>query len=408
MKNYYHNRRTFIRTGVLSVAGTLIAKASYAGIRRENELNLKPELKEDKKIITRKLGKTGIVLPVVSMGVMRADNPSLVKTALAKGIVHLDTAHGYQEGRNETMLGALLKDYPRDSFVISTKVHIGGMNDKGEFTADTKPGELLEKLDISLSRLNMDHVDILYVHGLGTRQSVMYKPVIKELIKIKKSGKARFLGVSTHSNMPDVINAAIDAKIYDVVLTSYNYQMKDWKEMNDAVKRASDSGLGVIAMKTMAGGFKNKERTEKVNTKAALKWALQNESIHTAIPGYTSFDQLDESFGVMEDLNLTEQEKGDLFNGEISASLFCQGCQSCAGSCRKKLPVPDLMRAYMYTYGYRDYRKAHEVLLADERVTGSPCSDCDSCTVNCIKGFNISQRIEDVSRLKNIPADLLC
>jgi uncharacterized protein len=406
MKHSNFNRRSFLKTGVFTVAGTFIAEASFASITGEKERIQVPDSKDEKKIITRKLGKTGIILPVVSMGVMRADNPSLVKAALAKGIIHLDTAHGYQEGRNETMLGTLLKDYPRESFIISTKVHIGGMNDAGEFTADTKPGELVEKLDISLGRLNMDHVDILYVHGLGTRQAVMYKPVIKELNKIKKSGKARFLGVSTHSNMPDVINAAIDAEIYDIVLTSYNYQMKDWKEMNDAINRASDEGLGVIAMKTMAGGFKNKERTEKVNTKAALKWALLNESIHTAIPGYTSFDQLDESFAVMEDLDLTEQEKSDLFNGPVSASLFCQGCQDCAGSCRKKLPVPDLMRAFMYTYGYRDYWKAKEVLMADERVSSSPCSDCESCTVSCIKGFNIAERISDVSRLKNIPADL--
>ena len=400
------NRRSFLKAGVLGTAGVFASKIASAGDKPETMRNSFTVKNEGNKIITRTLGRTGIALPVVSMGVMRADNPNLVKAALSKGVVHLDTAHGYQEGRNETMLGLLLKDYPRNSFLISTKIHIGGMNEAGEFTPETKPGELQEKLEISLSRLKMEYVDILYIHGLGTRQAVLYKPVIKELQKIKKSGKARFLGVSTHSNMPDVINAAADAEIYDIVLTSYNYQMKDWKEMNDAIQRAAKEGIGIIAMKTMAGGFKDKARTVPVNTRAALKWVFQNENIHTAIPGYTSFEQLDESFSVMEDINLTEEEKKDLFDSPVSASLYCLGCKGCQDNCKMRLPVQDLMRAYMYTYGYRDYKKAQEVLTAGNRIPASVCSDCNSCSVNCIKGFDVAQRIRDVSRLSEVPADL--
>jgi len=52
----------------------------------------------------RMLGRTGIQVPIVSMGVMNADNPNLVRAALDGGIFLLDTAHGYQDGRNEEML----------------------------------------------------------------------------------------------------------------------------------------------------------------------------------------------------------------------------------------------------------------------------------------------------------------
>ena len=55
-------------------------------------------------------------VPVISFGVMRADNPNLCKAAYEKGIKLFDTANGYQNGNNETMLGNLLKDYPRNSF----------------------------------------------------------------------------------------------------------------------------------------------------------------------------------------------------------------------------------------------------------------------------------------------------
>ena len=60
-----------------------------------NEKSLSAEVQEEKeeKIIYRTLGKTGIKLPVITMGVQNSDNPNLVRAALDAGMVHLDTAH---------------------------------------------------------------------------------------------------------------------------------------------------------------------------------------------------------------------------------------------------------------------------------------------------------------------------
>ena len=62
--------------------------------------------------IYRSLGKTGIRIPIVSMGVMNANNPQLVQAALDAGIVLFDTAHMYQGGRNEEMIGKVIKGSP--------------------------------------------------------------------------------------------------------------------------------------------------------------------------------------------------------------------------------------------------------------------------------------------------------
>jgi hypothetical protein len=87
----------------------------------------------------RMLGRTGIEVPIVSMGVMNADNPNLVRAALDGGIFLLDTAHGYQEGRNEEMLGTVIKDRKRDSFVLATKVHLSTLDRKtGLFSKETR------------------------------------------------------------------------------------------------------------------------------------------------------------------------------------------------------------------------------------------------------------------------------
>jgi len=118
MENKKFNRRRFIKNGILGLAGTAAGNAFLkAGLRHS-----KRPLGEKENFIYRTLGKTGIKLPVVNMGVMNADNPNLVAAALDAGIVLLDTAHGYQNGKNEEMIGGVIKERKRDSYVLATKV----------------------------------------------------------------------------------------------------------------------------------------------------------------------------------------------------------------------------------------------------------------------------------------------
>ena len=90
-----------------------------------------------------------------------------------------------------------------------------------------------------------------------------------------------------------MLDAAVECGIYDVVLTAYNFRQKNKEEMGEAMARAAKTGIGIVAMKTQAGAYWDKERQEPINMKAALKWALQNENVHTSIPGFTAFDQLE-------------------------------------------------------------------------------------------------------------------
>jgi aryl-alcohol dehydrogenase-like predicted oxidoreductase len=355
---------------------------------------------EKKPVIRRPLGATGIELPVVSMGVMRADNPELVRAALAAGLVHLDTAHFYQKGRNETMLGEVLKDYKRDAYVISTKVPPADGEGDAAVTA------WLEKLDLSLARLKLTYVDILYLHGVSSRGETLNPSMLEALQRAKKSGRARHIGVSTHKNEPEVLDAAVESGVIEVVLAAINFQQDYREELSHAVDRAGKAGIGVVAMKTMAGGFHDKERKRPVNCAAALKWSLQNPRVTTAIPGMTSFDMLAENARVNEDLTLTEEERSDLVYGPAQGGLYCQGCEICVKGCQHQLPIPEFMRAYMYTYGYRDLALARD-LLTRHATVGAECSTCVTCTAVCVKGFDIAGRIADVRRVKDIPEEFL-
>jgi len=382
------NRRNFLKLSAATGAAMALIPTGIQA--HENEMN-------KKKLPVRTLGKrTGIKLPVLSMGVMRADNTSVVKAAYNSGIVHFDTANGYQNGKNEEMLGEFFADKPRESFVLATKI--------GEKRSDEAASNFIEKFETSMKRLKMSYVDILYFHGLSTEEDVNYTPVLEVMLKLKKEGRVKYLGLSTHSGEPVAINAAVNNGNYDVVLTSYNYTQKHLAELNPAIDRAAKAGLGIVAMKTMAGGYLDRERTQKVNTRAALKWALQNPNIHTAIPGFTSFDMLEESLDAAMNLKMTKEENKYLAMGYDT--MYCQGCRLCEVQCPKRLPIPEMMRAYMYSYGYKSPILAKEVI--DElALNDNPCGDCSACTVKCTNGFQVAQKIKDISRLQYVPQEFL-
>jgi len=109
------NRRDFLKLSATVSAGALIVPGATAStFTKENEKN--------DTIPVRILGRTGVQLPILSMGVMRADNPNVLRAAHNSGIFHFDTAHGYQNGRNEEMVGTFFQGKPRDTYFIGTKV----------------------------------------------------------------------------------------------------------------------------------------------------------------------------------------------------------------------------------------------------------------------------------------------
>jgi predicted aldo/keto reductase-like oxidoreductase len=403
--NTQNSRRNFIKKSLSSIAGAAILQPF---LRPKGE-NKTPDNQKKSTFIYRKLGKTGITLPIVSMGVANTGNANLVRAALDAGVCYFDTGHYYSKGKNEEMLAGAFKGRPRDSFFVSTKV-LAEYEDhvKGTYTEKAKPGNFIKKFEISLKRLQMEYVDIFLLHNVGNRESALYESLMTAMVRLKKQGKARFIGVSTHINEPEVIRAAAESHVYDVIMTAYNFRQPHKDKVKKAISEAVKSGLGVIVMKTQAGVYWDKERKHPINPGAALKWVLQDENVHTAIPGITSFDQLELDLSVMEDLELTPREISDLQLNRDTAmkGLYCAQCEVCRGQCRFNLDIPTLMRSYMYTYGYQSPLKAREVLEAKVR-SDITCRECSSCAVTCTMGFDIRSRIKNITRILDVPEDFL-
>jgi len=141
--------------------------------------------------------------------------------------------------------------------------------------------------------------------------------------------------------------------------------------------------------------------------KASSESKLQNKNVHTSIPGFTAFDQMELDLTALEDLTLTPEERADLRLDEenVHARLHCQQCGTCEEQCPSNVDIPTLMKGYMYAYGYKNLSLAHSTI--EDLGSHLPCTDCDSCSVICPNGFDIPKKVQDIIRLKTIPQEFL-
>jgi hypothetical protein len=358
---------------------------------------------QPQKIILRTLGRTKLRIPVVSFGVMNSDSPDLIKRALDMGINHLDTANVYLRGNSERVIGEVIqKNGNRDKVYVATKMRFSRDNEKLEFTrkgTDREPAateeNLFKQLETSLSRLRTDYVDILYLHSCYSARMATYEPLMNALVKAKKQGKARFLGISTHNNEQYVIRSAVDTGVYDVVLTAYNFAQNHREHVKKSIEYAVKKGVGIVAMKTQGGRRLQQSGKIEINHEAALKWVLEDENVCTTIPGMTTFDQLDQNFRVMNNLGLSVAERRELqMASNLKGKLYCQNCRSCIPTCPSKVEIPNLMRAFMYAKGYGNYIQAGMTAAQIPRKRGlDECRSCSSCTAFCPDGINIGSRV---------------
>ena len=401
------SRRDFISQSSVGIASFAILKS------RGESLASLPET-GDGDIIYRELGKTGIQIPIISMGVMNADNPAVMKRAYDLGIRHFDTAWRYQNGRNEEMVGNVIEEMDiRDKIILATKVPLAFGN-RSSYTLDeledlkkTQGNDLekrlkqdyLDTFETSLKRLKQKYVDILYVHSVKDPGTVQLPFLLEALAQLKKEGKTRFVGVSTHRNEVDIINKVVEEKFFDVILAPVNYKTSRREAIKEALRRANEQGIGIVAMKTQAV-YDNSTET---NHTAALKYVMQNTYITTAIPGFTTFDQLDEDFSVARNLEYTKEEEKYLnafWEKQTAVNMPCQQCETCMDMCPQNIDVPDLMRTYMYATGYRNLEHAritYDSISKNRNL--SSCTDCTSCRIKCPNGLDVASNIRHLKSI---------
>ncbi|MDB5608572.1 MAG: Aryl-alcohol dehydrogenase [Bradyrhizobium sp.] len=316
------------------------------------------------------LGNTGLLVSKLCFGTMtfgdgrglfkaistvdQAGADELVKTSIDGGINFFDTADNYTEGESETILGQSMKTLhiPRTDVVIATKVYsrVGpGRNDIG-----ASRGHIMDGVEASLRRLQIDHIDLYQIHGNDSVTPV--DETLRALDTLVQQGKVRYIGCSNWQAWKIAKSLGIsefrNLARFDTLQAYYSIAGRDLER--DIVPLLETEKVGLLVWSSLAGGLLSgkfswtnqkaadsrrtdydfplvdKERAWNIldvlapiakahgcsPARLALAWLLAKPVVTSVIIGAKRLDQLQDNLAAVE-LTLTQDELRQL--DEVSA-----------------------------------------------------------------------------------------
>ncbi|HOS69411.1 MAG TPA: aldo/keto reductase [Bacillota bacterium] len=326
----------------------------------------------------RILGKTGMKVSRISLGGIpiqqldQDDANKLIEKALEYGINFIDTARGYTV--SESLIGGALSGKRQQVFLATKSM----ARDKEGFKRD---------IEISLNNLKTDYIDLYQFHNIINLQElekVMAKGgALEAMLEYKDKGIIKSIGITGHS--PEVIEKAIEYDVFETIQYPYNAVETKGAEF---FRKAYEKNLGVIVMKPFAGGA-------ITNTRAALKFILQNQHVTCAIPGMCSIEQLTDNVRAIEEMPLSEKEAKAL-SKEASelGERFCRRCGYCQ-PCPKgiNMPVIFVLESYYKRYNLMEWA---QVRYDNQPSKASDCEKCGLCETRCPYNLPIRDMLESV------------
>jgi predicted aldo/keto reductase-like oxidoreductase len=397
-------RRDFVK--VVGIAGIAAAGAGVTGAipmpekpGGANNANATPK---------RKLGKTGVEVSILNMGAMfdTLNKQLLLKQALKWGVTFWDTAESYGNGLSEEGIGRFFARNPgsRQQVFLTTKLV-------------PKERNFTNRLNQCLQRLQTNYVDLFYVHAIRGIDEMT--PEIKDwAAEMKKEGKIKFFGFSTHANMAECLLPASKMDWIDVVMMTYNFRLINDPKMMEAVNACTKAGIGLVAMKTMGGGPGMPTTTSKAELKIAdrflekgftdkqarLKVVWENPLIASICSQMPSLTVLSANVAAARDKTKLAREDFDLLQQYAQDTMcdYCAGCgQICQAAVGGAVPVNDVMRCLMYHrhYGEPELAKETFAVLPEhvrERLVEVDYSRAERA---CPQGLAISELMRQAKEL---------
>ena len=225
----------------------------------------------------RPLGRTGVRVTALGLGtgtlgghripVSREEGEAIVRAAWSAGIRYYDTAPLYGFGRAFDILRVTMRDFPRDEWVLSTKVGrlLRPQQDIGVFAApnprlpldggfDYSYAGIMRSYEDSLQRLDLTRIDVLYVHDIGARQHgaaghpnlmrTLRNGGYRAIEELRSSGAVRAIGIGV--NEQEVLLEALEWGAWDVFLLAGRYTLLEQSPLDDLLPKCVRSGTSVV------------------------------------------------------------------------------------------------------------------------------------------------------------------
>jgi aryl-alcohol dehydrogenase-like predicted oxidoreductase len=392
------HRRGFIQASAAAAAaaGTLasgaVAAQSPGGNARPVHAGELPR---------RVLGKTRVEVTILNEGTWRAPGSldRLVRHAYSRGVRYFDTAAAY---RTEDRFKAWFAAEPqvRKTIFLATKAGV------------RRPADMLGQIDQRLDALGTDYIDLLFFHGLGSRQ--VDWPKSKEMKvaadAIRKTGKVRFVGFSTHDpRRAEQLRAAAEGGFIDVIMLQFSPWLEKDSPMNRALDACHAKNIGLVSMKQMAGHTQVPQRLPMLkerglNSHQGLLTAIwSDERISATCVAMTNTDQINQNTDAARQFKpLTQAEIHRLRDAVLAAGpMMCADCDGrCGRAAGTSARLGDLTRFLTYHehHGFRTQaREGYAELTEEERNWRD--ADLAAAREACASKLDFAQLLPKLDRL---------
>jgi aryl-alcohol dehydrogenase-like predicted oxidoreductase len=401
-------RRQFLQAGALATA-TALTQATGGKAAAPDDAAKSP-------LPTRTLGKTGVKVTILNLGTWR--NPGLdrlLRFAYANGVRYFDAARSYG---SEPAIKKWFRQMPE----VRKQIFLVTKDDRAR-----SPRDLPKLLDERLKTLGTDHVDLFFIHALGDADidaglSWPRSPELGRTIeRIKKSGKAKFVGFSTHHpRRAEILEAAAEGGFVDAIMLQYTPWLDKDSPLNKALDACHAKGIGLISMKQVAGqggggdaaGDVLSEVVRRVPTlkekglspyQGLLHAIWTDERISSSCVSMRNVEQIRENAQAARTFEPLEQAQIDQLRDAMLAAgpTLCADCDGrCARAAGTAAPLGDLTRflTYYKHHGNRtDARRYYAELAPEARAWHG--ADLEAARAACPNRLDFAALLPEVDRL---------
>jgi len=362
--------------------------------------------KADRPSVTgyRRVGRTDMRMSDISFGAGRLPSASLVLRAIDRGINYFDTAPDY--GRSEEHIGeALARLKQRDKVYIASKFCDPRGYEAGVSHLQVGRGkdDYKAAVEASLKRLKTDYLDVAFVHAIGElkdyereRARLFDEEMLAAARELREEGKIRFLAVSSHGpyNMERLMTDAVKSGHFDLVMMAFNF-MK-FPRVPEVLEEAKSRGVGVIAMKTLAGArAMDLDPKGAVFEHAAFKWVLEHPEVAGLVVTMKRVRDIDlflQASG--QAMTAAERDVLDRYAVRFGGEYCRTGCSDCESACPADVPIASILRYRMYFDQYEDEKRAMQSYAGLSR-DASACLSCsaETCVGACTHSLPVALKL---------------